>query len=57
VHLLRKPDDRFEVIQVQRGVYILAVGIEAFERQEKYQVAIAGDYLAVRNKLEKRIFV
>jgi hypothetical protein len=38
-------------------VYILAVGIHGFNDQGKYQVAIAGDYLAVRNKAEKEILV
>ena len=57
VHLLSKPGHRYETIEVQRGVYILVVGIEAVANRENYQIAIAGDYLAVKKKTEGRIFV
>ena len=57
VHLLSKPGHRYETIEVQRGVYILAVGIEADIKRDNYQIAIAGDYLAVKKKTEGRIFV
>lgn len=57
MHLHGKSNNRFEVINVQKGVYILALSIQGFNSKAKYQIAIAGDYLAVRNKAEKEICV
>ena len=57
VHLQDKHDDKINKIEVQSGVFILAVSIKNFYDRYNYQIAITGNYLAVRRVNEGDLHV
>ena len=50
MHLHENHDDQIKIIKVGHDVHILAVSIYKFDSEAKYQVTIAGNYLAVRRE-------